>query len=59
MKNHLLFIALIVIAALFNGCIIVDDDDCWYETKCSYMCDLYGNNCVVDWCRDELVCYYD
>ncbi len=55
MKALVTFQLMIFLSLLLTGCVIVDDD-CYYETKCSYICDPYGNNCVIDWCRDELIC---
>ena len=51
---------LFVIFSMSNmlGCVVVDDD-CYYETKCRYMCDPYGNYCHAEYCWNELVCYYE
>ena len=51
----MLFIALCFV---LSGCVFIDDD-CHYETRCSYVCDIYGHNCVADYCWDERICEND
>lgn len=53
MKSLIFLIVLFV--TLLQGCIFVDDD-CYYETRCEYLCDRYGHNCFEDYCWDELIC---
>ena len=53
MRNFIIFA---IIAFTLTGC-IVTDNPCFYETvcttKCNYICDRYGYNCVSDYCWDE------
>lgn len=57
--RYIILSLFIAMCSLFlSGCIVVDDD-CHYETRCSYNCDLYGNDCYTDRCWDEWVCEDD
>jgi hypothetical protein len=56
MKHILLFILFLMCSSLLSSCIYIDDD-CHYETRCNYICDAYGYNCVADRCWEEWVCY--
>lgn len=56
LKMNRLILILIFILMLFNSCVFVDDDHCYYEPRCNYVCDKYGNNCTVYDCWDELIC---
>ena len=59
MKHTILICLFALCSIILTGCVIVDDD-CHYETKCSYVCDRYGNNCYYDdYCWDEWVCEDD
>lgn len=49
---------ILAVSLFATSCIIVDDD-CRYETRCNYICDVYGHNCVADTCWDEWVCEDD
>ena len=71
MKHIILSCILILFAMMLTGCVFIDDN-CHYETRCSYItkcetvCDAWGYNCmpsdcyeVVDRCWDEYVCHDD
>jgi hypothetical protein len=69
--KYIVILISFLICSFIAGCVFVDDD-CHYETKCtytdhcSYVCDQYGYNCyadechqTVDRCWDEYVCRDD
>ena len=66
--KYLYFIVLLLVSVILTGCVFIDDN-CHYETKCSYVthcetvCDSWGYNCApsncydtVDHCWDEYIC---
>jgi hypothetical protein len=68
MKKIPVLILLSIISILLTSCVFIDDN-CYYETRCSYVvycgsiCDEFGYNCVqtdcyetVDYCWDEYIC---